>query len=107
MAGDVDTENPASISSDQLLDWRRSSNVEFIGHCKNIHEIMSISHVVCLPSYYPEGLPKVLCEAAAAGRPVITTDTPGCRDAVIESVTGILIPPRDSWLWLMPSNTLL
>jgi glycosyltransferase involved in cell wall biosynthesis len=57
---------------------------------------MGRAHIVCLPSYYPEGLPKVLCEAAACGRVVVTTDEPGCRDAIENGVTGMLVPSRDS-----------
>ena len=53
------------------------------------------SHIVCLPSYYREGLPKTLIEAAAAGRAVVTTDVAGCRDAVIPNKTGLLVPAKD------------
>ena len=53
------------------------------------------SHVVTLPSYYGEGLPKSLIEAAACGRAVVTTDMPGCRDAIEPNVSGLLIPPRN------------
>ena len=56
---------------------------------------MKKSTLVVLPSYR-EGLPKVLCEAAAIGRPIITTDVPGCRDAIIENQTGLLIPVKNS-----------
>ena len=51
--------------------------------------------IFVLPSYYPEGMPKVICEALSCGLPVITTDTPGCRDAIIPNVTGLLVPTRD------------
>ena len=57
---------------------------------------MASAHVVVLPSYYGEGLPKVLIEAAACGRAVVTTDHPGCRDAIEADVTGLLVPVRDS-----------
>ena len=56
---------------------------------------MSASHIVCLPSYR-EGLPKSLIEALAAGRPVVTTDVPGCREVVQNHQNGLLVPPRDS-----------
>ncbi|KAB2855912.1 MAG: glycosyltransferase family 4 protein, partial [Bauldia sp.] len=52
--------------------------------------------VVALPSYYGEGVPKVLLEAAACGRAVVTTDHPGCRDAIEPGVTGLLVPVRDA-----------
>ncbi len=53
------------------------------------------SHIVVLPSYYREGLPKVLVEAAACGRAIVTTDHPGCRDAIEPGQTGLLVPPKD------------
>ena len=56
---------------------------------------ISKSSIVVLPSYR-EGLPKVLCEAAACGKPIITTDVPGCRESIINGVTGILIPKNDT-----------
>ena len=53
-------------------------------------------HVVCLPSYYGEGAPVCLMEAAASGRPAVTADTPGCRDVVRDGETGLVVPPRDA-----------
>jgi glycosyltransferase involved in cell wall biosynthesis len=53
------------------------------------------SNIVCLPSYYGEGVPKVLIEAASCGRPIVTTDMPGCREIVHDSVNGFLVPARD------------
>ena len=61
-----------------------------------MRDLISESKVVVLPSYYGEGLPKILIEAAASGKPIITTDHQGCRDAIIPNKTGILIPPRDT-----------
>ena len=60
---------------------------------KNIYKK---SHIVCHPSFYGEGLPNVIVEAAATGRPVVTTDHPGCRDAIIDGITGILVPIKNS-----------
>jgi hypothetical protein len=54
------------------------------------------SHIVCLPSYYGEGVPKILLEAASIGRPIVTTDMPGCREAVTEGDNGLLVPARDA-----------
>jgi glycosyltransferase involved in cell wall biosynthesis len=58
--------------------------------------VFSQSNIVCFPSYYGEGVPKVLLEAAACGRAAITTDSPGCRGAVRHGENGLLVPPRDS-----------
>ena len=59
-------------------------------------DVLRRAHVVCLPSYYREGVPKVLIEAAATGRPIVTTDAPGCREIVADGENGFLVPPRDS-----------
>lgn len=61
-----------------------------------MEKVLEDSHIVCLPSYYPEGLPKILCEAAACGRAVVTTDTAGCQAAIIEGETGIIVKSRDA-----------
>ena len=59
-------------------------------------QIMKAAHVITLPSYYGEGLPKVLIEAAACGRAVITTDHPGCRDAIEINKTGLVVPIKNA-----------
>jgi len=58
-------------------------------------EVLAAAHVACLPSYYREGLPRFLIEAAAAGLPLVTTDATGCREAVEAGQNGLLVPPRD------------
>jgi len=78
-----------------LASWRAEGAVEFPGHCPDIAGLMRSAHLVVLPSYR-EGLPKALIEAAACGRGVVTTDTPGCRDAILPGETGLLVPPRDA-----------
>ena len=66
--------------------------IEYWGYNKNMVKTIGRSSIVVLPSYYGEGLPKILIEAAACGKPVITTDHPGCREAIINNVSGILVP---------------
>jgi len=66
-----------------------------LGYRTDIPELFAKSNIVTLPSYYGEGLPKVLIEAAASGRAVVTTDHPGCRDAIVPDQTGLLVPVRD------------
>lgn len=95
LIGDPDLLNPAAISSDELNRWRDEGFVEILGYRSDLNKLMAQSHMVCLPSYR-EGLPKVLCEAAACGRVVVTTNEPGCRDAIENGVTGLLVPSRDS-----------
>lgn len=95
LAGDADPENPRSVLPEQLAEWRVSGVVEWLGYQSDMATVMAASSIVVLPSYYGEGLPKVLIEAAACGRAVITTDHPGCRDAIVPDVTGLLVPVRN------------
>ena len=87
LVGDADVDNPAAVPEKTLLQWRESGDVEWWGHRDDVPAILASCHIVCLPSYR-EGLPKTLLEAAAAGRPSVTTDVPGCRDIVIHGETG-------------------
>jgi glycosyltransferase involved in cell wall biosynthesis len=95
LVGDAPRENPSSIDRDVLEAWRTEGVVEFWGFRSDMPEVYRQSHIVVLPSYR-EGFPKVLIEAAACGRAVVTTDVPGCRDAIRADQTGRLVPVRDS-----------
>lgn len=70
-------------------------NVELLGYRTDIAAQYAQANIACLPSYR-EGLPKSLIEAAACGRAVVTTDVPGCRDAITPDVTGLLVPVKDA-----------
>lgn len=94
LAGAPDPGNPSACTVGELASWREEGIVEFPGYCPDIPALFAASHVVVLPSYR-EGLPKVLIEAAACGRPTVTTDVPGCRDAVQSDRTGLLVPVGD------------
>jgi glycosyltransferase involved in cell wall biosynthesis len=74
-----------------MASWKELPNVKIIGFQKNVADLYSKSNIACLPSYR-EGLPKSLIEAAACGRAVVTTDVPGCRDAIESNETGLLVP---------------
>jgi glycosyltransferase involved in cell wall biosynthesis len=89
-----DPENPASVPPARLKDWEREGAVELWGRREDMPAVLAQSWVVCLPSYYGEGVPKSLIEAAACGRPIVSTDMPGCRDVVREGENGLLVPPR-------------
>lgn len=95
LVGPADPDQPRSIRPDQLRAWEREGVVEWLGFREDMPEVLAGGHIVVLPSYYGEGLPKVLMEAASAGRAVVATDWPGCRDAVLPGETGLLVPPRD------------
>lgn len=92
IAGSFDEENPDCIKPSFINKMTSAGFIEYWGYNKNMVETIRLSSIVVLPSYYGEGLPKILIEAAACGKPVITTDHPGCRDAIINNVSGILIP---------------
>lgn len=94
LAGEIDNRNPTALKKNDLIDLKKDKNIEFIGYQKNIPLLYSNCHIVCLPSYR-EGLPKALLEAAAASRAVVTTDVPGCRDAIISNKTGLLVPIKN------------
>ncbi|MDP4835623.1 MAG: glycosyltransferase, partial [Burkholderiales bacterium] len=97
LVGKPDVENPSSITVGQLHKWRDSGAVEWWGHKENMPEVLSQATVICLPSYYGEGVPKVLLEAMACARPIITTNTPGCRDLAGsgQSQSGLLVNASD------------
>ena len=95
LVGPPDPENPASIPERQLRDWDASGDVAWWGERSDVAKIWADSHIAVLPSYYGEGVPKALLEAAASGRPMLATDMPGCREIVVDGATGILVPPRD------------
>lgn len=96
LIGDPDPGNPESITAESIQAWREEGIVECPGFRTDIPDLFSQAHIITLASYYGEGLPKVLIEAAACGRAVITTDMPGCRDAIEPDVTGLLVPVRDA-----------
>jgi len=95
VAGKLDRYNPAAVTKAELDAVVASGAVEYVGFRTDMADFLSSCHVVVLPSYR-EGLPKVLVEAAAVGRAVVTTDVPGCRDAVTPGVTSLVVPVRDA-----------
>ena len=94
LAGEPDPVNPASILAGDLAAWVREGVVEHLGWVSDMPDLLATCHLVCLPSYR-EGLPKSLIEAAAAGKAIVTTDVPGCREVVRHGDNGLLVRPRD------------
>ena len=94
ICGDFDLEAKDKISEEIIEKNIREKNIEYWGFKKNMADIYKYCSIVVLPSYR-EGLPKALCEASACGKVIVTTNVPGCRDAIIKNQTGILVPPRD------------
>ena len=95
LVGGLDPGNPAGITQAELDAWVREGDVEAWGHRTDMPDVFAQANIVCLPSYR-EGMPKVLLEAAACGKAIVTTDVPGCRDAVANGHVGLLAPPRDA-----------
>lgn len=95
LVGSPDLGNPASVSMETFQQWQQEGIVECLGERTDIAACYQRSHIAVLPSYR-EGLPKSLIEAAASGRAVVTTDVPGCRDAIEPGKTGLLVPAKDA-----------
>ena len=95
LVGQPDCENPSAITHKQLQAWNDSGEIEWWGHRDNMPEVLSQAKIVCLPSYYGEGIPKVLVEAMASARPIVTTDMPGCSEVVRSGKNGLMVKPRD------------
>ena len=90
----MDKKNPTGLNFRELQEIKNEALIDFLGYQNEIPVLYAKSNIICLPSYR-EGLPKSLIEAAAASRAVVTTDVPGCRDAIIPNKTGILVPVKD------------
>lgn len=95
LVGDVDEGNPSALREDKIRQWEKSGLIDWLGFSKDINSTFKNSSIVVLPSYR-EGLPKVLIEALACGRPIVTTDTAGCREMIdFNDPNGILVPVKD------------
>lgn len=107
LAGALYPGNPSAISEETLVCWQSKGLVEWIGHVDNIEEVMTEVDIVVLPSHGGEGVPKILIEAAAMGKPLVATDVPGCRDVIEPGVNGFLVPPKESILLANAIETLI
>ena len=94
LVGAPDEENPASLSTQEIEEWVKEGFIEAWGWRDDMPAVVAQADLVCLPSYR-EGLPKALLEACAAGKAIVTTDTPGCREVVEHGKNGMLVPVRD------------
>lgn len=95
LAGAPDPGNPSSVPDASIRRWVDAGALEWLGHVDDMAALFRSVDVVVLPSYYGEGVPKSLIEAAACGLPLVTCDAPGCREIVSDGVTGCLVPPRN------------
>lgn len=107
LVGESDPENPAAIPLAQLQEWVQSDKIEWWGHQADMPEIFSLVHIVCLPTFYGEGIPKILIEAASCALPIVATDWPGCREIVRHGENGLLVPVHDPSALAAAINTLI
>jgi glycosyltransferase involved in cell wall biosynthesis len=98
IAGGVEGVSPRELTAEDMRRITASGTVEWLGRVEDMPELYRKATLIVYPSYYREGIPKVLLEAAASGKAVVTTDHPGCRDAVVDQRTGILVPVKDPLL---------
>jgi glycosyltransferase involved in cell wall biosynthesis len=95
LAGAADYQNPTSVPVKLLEQLNAEQVIEWVGHVDDMTPFFCKASIVCLPSYR-EGMPKCLLEGAAAGCAIVTTDTIGCREAILPGQSGLLVPVRDS-----------
>ncbi|MBN1267867.1 MAG: glycosyltransferase family 4 protein [Anaerolineales bacterium] len=96
LAGAVDEGNPRSVRAAELRGWQEEGLIEWLGFVEDVPGLLQQSDLVILPSKYREGVPRSLIEAAAAGKPIITTDVPGCTDIVQDGYNGVIVPAGDA-----------
>lgn len=86
---------PAGFTAEEIAAWG-ALGIEYLGATRDVRPWLAQASVFVLPSWYREGLPRTILEAMATGRPIITTDMPGCRETVMRGENGLLVPPRDA-----------
>lgn len=95
LCGGLDS-NPNGITKEVLESLCDGEYIQWLGYRNDVLDLLKQSHIMAFPSWYREGLPKSVIEAEAIGRPVVTTDSVGCRDTVIDGKNGFIIPIKDS-----------
>lgn len=95
LVGDTKASNPRSVPKETLEGWVEAGTIEWWGRRTDMPAVLAQSHVFCLPTAYGEGIPKVLLEAAAAGRAIVASDIAGCREVVQEGTNGLLVPANE------------
>jgi glycosyltransferase involved in cell wall biosynthesis len=95
LLGFLEVQNPAAIPREQIDSWVAEGVITYLGAAADVRPHIAAADCIVLPSYYREGVPRSLLEAAAIGRAIVTTNTVGCRDTVEDGVSGLLCRPRD------------
>ena len=107
LAGSTDPGSRDSVSAEDLDAWANEGNVKYVGYRDDMPQLIASSDIMVLPTYYPEGIPRVLIEAAAMSRPIVSTTIPGVTEVVVDGVNGSLVPPRDAGALARAINDLL
>ena len=94
LVGGLD-DHPDAITKEQMDAVCDGKYIKWLGYRTDVRDLLKACHIVAFPSYYMEGLPKSLIEANAVGRPIITSNSVGCKEAVIDGYNGFLIEPKD------------
>ena len=95
LAGWCDTDNPGGIAREEIDKWVADGDIDYLGAVSHVRSLLADASVFVLPSYYREGTPRTILEAMSMGRAIITTDSPGCRETVMDGINGFLLPVRD------------
>lgn len=95
VAGIIDAESPESIPQSQISYWQQAGKINWLGQVEDIPSLLKEVNIVALPTRYAEGLPRILLEAASAGRAIVTTDNPGCNSLIRHNYNGQLVAPRN------------
>lgn len=96
LVGAPEPANPTGYSDADVRGWVEAGLIEHVPGTRDVRPYLRDAHVFVLPSFYREGLPRTILEALSSGRPVVTTDTPGCRDPITQGENGVIVPPRDA-----------
>jgi glycosyltransferase involved in cell wall biosynthesis len=96
LAGFLDDDRDSAVPRSAIEAWEAEGLLKYLGSFDDMVPVYAAADCVVLPSYYREGVPRSLLEAAAMGKPIVTTDAIGCRDTIVDGVTGLLVAPRDA-----------
>jgi glycosyltransferase involved in cell wall biosynthesis len=95
LLGPVGVDNPSAITREEVAAWEQEGVIEYLGEAHDVRPLIADADCIVLPSYR-EGMPRTLMEASAMGRPIVTTDVPGCREVVADGVNGLLCEVRNA-----------
>ncbi len=106
VVGEIDKDNPSSVNPDELAKWVHEDIIDYKGYVKDVRSIISDSDCIVLPSYR-EAIARSLTESMAMGKPVIATETAGCREAIDHGENGFLVPVKDSTSLMHAMDTII